>query len=302
MRSVAVVSAFVCAVPLAAQSGIDSLFPARPTPFVTDAARILQPATVSALNAQARDVQSRTHGDIAVATLPTIGGFQPYEVAMQIGRAWGVGGQGAVGSAERNLGAVVLIVPKSSAHRGTCFISTGRGAEGFMTDATAGEICRHEVPLFQAGNYDDATAHVVAAVAGLMLKNGQAAGGAAPAATSGAPVGLIALFIVLILALFAVFVWYRMRLRAAVAAEKQRWDALTPVQQAAERAARDLQMERERVARERDALIIAAAAGADGASGISSGSPDAGSSSSSGSSDSFGGGGGFDGGGGGSDF
>ena len=40
------------------------------------------------------------------------------------------------GYAQRNLGAVILVVPKETAAngRGRCFIATGRGAEGFLTD------------------------------------------------------------------------------------------------------------------------------------------------------------------------
>ena len=66
------------------------------------------------------------------------------------------GGQPAeIGDRSRNAGVVILVVPKetSSDGRGYCRIETGQGAEGFITDATSGEICREATPVFQQRDY-----------------------------------------------------------------------------------------------------------------------------------------------------
>jgi uncharacterized protein len=60
-----------------------------------------------------------------------------------------------VGDRTRNAGVVILLVPKetSSDGRGRCRIETGQGSEGFITDATAGDICREATAAFQQRDY-----------------------------------------------------------------------------------------------------------------------------------------------------
>lgn len=135
---------------------ITRLFPAQPTSFTTDSAHVVTPATQTLLNAIGSAVQQQLGGDIAVVTLPDIGQYPPNEVAMQIGRTWKVGGRGAPGSEQRNLGVVVLLVPRTPAHKGECFVAPGMGAEGFITDNTAAELCRAHLEELKAGNYDAA--------------------------------------------------------------------------------------------------------------------------------------------------
>jgi uncharacterized protein len=50
---------------------------------------------------------------------------------------------------------VILIVPKetNSDGRGECFILVGNGAEGFVTDADAGTMCRQAIPFFKQKDY-----------------------------------------------------------------------------------------------------------------------------------------------------
>ena len=63
---------------------------------------------------------------------------------LRIAREWKVGANAAIGEQARNAGVVILLVPKetSSDGRGYCRIEVGQGSEGFITDATTGEICR----------------------------------------------------------------------------------------------------------------------------------------------------------------
>jgi uncharacterized protein len=89
------------------------------------------------------------------------------ETALRIGREWKVGAQAGIGDRTRNAGVVVLVVPKetSSDGRGHCRIETGQGAEGFITDATAGAICRDAVPLFQRRDYAGAIERIATVLA-----------------------------------------------------------------------------------------------------------------------------------------
>src|SRR5439155_1345560 len=68
-----------------------------------------------------------------------------------IGRRWGVGAKGSAGDSAKNLGVVLLLVPQKNHRPGTgqIFIATGRGAEGFLTDARVGRI-RDAMTLYLA--------------------------------------------------------------------------------------------------------------------------------------------------------
>src|SRR5689334_5420386 len=84
-----------------------------------------------------------------------LGGRDQADVAREIGRQWGVGRKGNPGDPARNTGVIILLVPKetSADGRGHLRIETGNGAEGFITDATAGAIQDEAVPFFRQGDY-----------------------------------------------------------------------------------------------------------------------------------------------------
>ncbi|MFN2570601.1 MAG: YgcG family protein, partial [Gemmatimonadales bacterium] len=126
-----------------------------PTGLVNDFAHVLQPDAVQRMERIAEDVRTKSRGEMTIVTLPDIGTRDVQEIALQIGRQWRVGKIGNPGDPTRNAGAVILLVPKETSKdgRGHCFIATGRGAEGFITDADAGDICREATPAFAAQDY-----------------------------------------------------------------------------------------------------------------------------------------------------
>jgi uncharacterized protein len=126
-----------------------------PQGLVNDFAHVIPPASSARIERILQDVRDKSKGEIAVVTLPDLGGRDASEVALRIGREWKVGNLAAIGERSRNAGVVVLLVPKetSSDGRGHCRIETGQGAEGFITDATAGEICREATPAFRQRDY-----------------------------------------------------------------------------------------------------------------------------------------------------
>jgi uncharacterized protein len=129
-----------------------------PRGLVNDFAGVIPAETATRLGLIAQDVRDKTKGEIAIVTLTDLGGRDKADVARQIGRDWKVGNLAAIGDRSRNAGTVILVVPKESAPDGVgrCRIETGQGAEGFITDATAGEICREATPLFQKRDYGSA--------------------------------------------------------------------------------------------------------------------------------------------------
>ncbi|MCC6242335.1 MAG: TPM domain-containing protein [Gemmatimonadaceae bacterium] len=138
-----------------------------PVGYVNDFAGVLPADAESRLSALAERVHAATRGDMVIVTLADLGGRPVEEVALRLGREWKVGANVSVGDAARNAGVVILIVPKESAAdgRGRCRIETGQGAEGFITDATAGSLCREVTPLFAARDYGGAVEALSLAVA-----------------------------------------------------------------------------------------------------------------------------------------
>lgn len=126
-----------------------------PRGHVNDFAGVVPAAQVAHMEALARFVRDRSGGEIAIVTLPDIGGRDVADVALQIGREWKVGAKAAIGESARNAGVVVLVVPKetSSDGQGHIRIEAGQGVEGFIPDAVAGDIQREGTAYFRQRDY-----------------------------------------------------------------------------------------------------------------------------------------------------
>lgn len=142
---------------LAAQGGVARYVPARPTGYVTDLAGAIDADLARAMADKIERLRDATGAEIAVVTLPTIGDYEAAEVAVAIGRAWGVGAKAAVGDERRNAGLVILLVPRreDDPNSGQVFIATGNGLEGIVTDATAGRVRDLMRPAFREGAYGE---------------------------------------------------------------------------------------------------------------------------------------------------
>src|SRR5256885_17100370 len=126
-----------------------------PRGYVNDFAGVLDAASAAHMQAVIAEVRDKTRGEIAVVTLPDIGDRSAADVALQIGRQWGVGAKREAGDPAKNLGVVVLLVPQKEGKPGTgqIFIATGRGAEGFLTDVVAGRIRDAMTPWLAQQHY-----------------------------------------------------------------------------------------------------------------------------------------------------
>ena len=141
-----------------APTGVARVVPPSPAPagFIHDGPGVLTAEARQALNARIATVKARTGGDIGVAIVTDLRGYAPVDAGVAIYRAWKIGKVDSLGSARRDLGALLLIVPKELAPngRGECWISTGLGAEGTLIDAHAGAICRDRViPALRVRDY-----------------------------------------------------------------------------------------------------------------------------------------------------
>ena len=136
-----------------AQERLRALVPERPAGMVTDRADLLDATTRDRIEVRLRRLRDSTGGEVAVVTLPGLDGYAPVEVATEIGRQWGVGGAYEIGDPRRNAAAVLLLVPRTPEQRGEVFIGSGTGAEGFLTDARAGEIRDAMLPMLREADY-----------------------------------------------------------------------------------------------------------------------------------------------------
>ena len=172
------------------------LVPPTPAPagFIADVPDVIPAADQSRLNGEIRALQVAGAGDIGVAILPSIEDRAPVDVAVAIYRTWRIGRIDSLGSSRRNLGALLLIVPKELApdQRGQCWISTGTGAEGTLTDAQSARICRDSIiPHLRERDYAAAVGAGVRAIGARLEAQAAEAGGAAggAAVTGPAPSG-----------------------------------------------------------------------------------------------------------------
>jgi uncharacterized protein len=158
---------------LAQSQDIERLFPAHPVGLVNDFASVVDPASRAALEDLLTRLRSATGAELTVVTLPTIGDHDEAEVALAIGRKWGVGARAEVGDPRRNAGLVVLLVPRQNHQPGTGHvrIEVGQGLEGIVTDAASGEIRRTVMgPLLAREEYGAALDSGVKVLTGLVAR------------------------------------------------------------------------------------------------------------------------------------
>ncbi|HET8623016.1 MAG TPA: TPM domain-containing protein, partial [Gemmatimonadales bacterium] len=150
-------AAVVVAAGAHAQDAIDRLIPPAPTGYLTDAAGIIDATTAAEIERRAERLRSATGAELAVVTLPTLGERSEAEVALAIGRKWGVGRRAGIGDSTRNAGVVLLLVPRQGNQPGTgaIRIEVGQGLEGIVTDAATGAIRNQMLPAAREGNYSE---------------------------------------------------------------------------------------------------------------------------------------------------
>ena len=127
---------------LRAQDAIEQYVPTAPSGLVSDFASVLDAESERRMTDLITRLRGVTRAEIAVVTLPTIGDAEASQVALAIGRRWGVGAAAELGDPARNAGLVLLLVPRQEGRPGSGHIriEVGRGLEGFVTDAMSGRI------------------------------------------------------------------------------------------------------------------------------------------------------------------
>lgn len=132
---------------LPAQTESD-VFPPKPDPavYVHDYAGWLSGPEKADLEQKLQRYADSTSTQIVVMIRPDIGDYDKSSYAFELGNRWGIGRK------EKNNG-VVMLIKTQPPDRGI-FIATGYGAEGALTDMTAGRIIRNVMaPFFRQEQY-----------------------------------------------------------------------------------------------------------------------------------------------------
>jgi uncharacterized protein len=137
---------------------------------VVDNAEILKPATRERVAALAKAHEDGTSDQIAVLTIPTLGGESVEGFAVRVFEAWKLGQRG------KDNGVLVVVAPQDRKMR----IEVGYGLEGTLTDVAASRIIRNVMtPAFKNGDFDrgieDGVKAIVAQLEGQTATSGTTA-------------------------------------------------------------------------------------------------------------------------------
>ena len=120
-------------------------YPAHRGTAVNDFAGIIDPENASKMEALAQEVLQKTGTAIVVATVPSIGENEDYNMyANGLYQAWGIGKKG------EDKGVLIFLTVKERKIR----IETGYGVEGILPDGRVGEILdKYAVSFLKEGQY-----------------------------------------------------------------------------------------------------------------------------------------------------
>ena len=122
---------------------------------VNDRAEVLSAEIKQELEAKLAAYEAKTGHQLAVLTIPTLGGDPIEDFSIRVVEAW------KLGRAKHDDGVLILVVPDDRKMR----IEVGYGLEGVLPDAAAGRITREVMaPRFRRGDYAGGIAAAVDAV------------------------------------------------------------------------------------------------------------------------------------------
>ena len=161
---------------------------------VVDEAGMLQPQTVRALDNALEKLWEQGGSQVAVLTVPDLGGLEIEQASIKVTDQWKLGKKGKDNG--------VLIMVAKAEHR--MRIEVGYGLEGDLTDLYCGRVIRDEmVPLMRDGRADDAVMQGVARVLEKSDPGQRLLQAPEPSQGAGANAGLpIPIFAILIIAFF----------------------------------------------------------------------------------------------------
>lgn len=123
---------------------------------MVDAAGVLSPEQIAALEQQSAAIEQASSRQFVVATIPDLQGYAIEDYGYKLGRFWKIGQDGA------NNGIILIVAPNDRKVR----IEVGYGLEPIMTDALSSMIIRDTIiPKFKSGDLPGGIVAGAAAIA-----------------------------------------------------------------------------------------------------------------------------------------
>jgi uncharacterized protein len=149
------------AIPFASRAQQNLDLPAKPLGYVSDFANVLSPDAKAQLTALCAEVDQKAKAQIAVVTVPTIGGQSAFDYSYALATKWGVG--------PKQVSRGVLILYATNDHK--YWTQVGYGLEGILPDGKVGGFGREAVPILRQGNYDAALLLVTRRIADVIAQD-----------------------------------------------------------------------------------------------------------------------------------
>jgi uncharacterized protein len=118
----------------------------KPEGYVSDFAKVIDPASRSRLDSYCAAVERSAHVQMALVTIPSLEGEPVEEVAYAMARAWGVG------SKERNDGILLLLAIGDRRSR----LEIGTGLQAVLPDSLATDVLLEMRPALRRQQYGEA--------------------------------------------------------------------------------------------------------------------------------------------------
>lgn len=159
-------------------AGIAAAEPSFPelTGRIVDQAGLITHEHRVAIEAELKDLESRSTDQVAVVTLKSLQGYPIEDYGYQLGRKWGIGQKG------KDNGILLIVAPNERKVR----IEVGRGLEPIMTDLMSRLIIANRIlPAFRRGDFSGGIAAGVHDIHDVLLGDAEevkkrARGGAKP--------------------------------------------------------------------------------------------------------------------------
>ena len=133
----------------------------KPAGRITDLANVIDANVEAELDQRIDQLEQKTSHEIAVVTVPTLGGTTVEDYAVRLFKEWGIG------QADKDNGVLVLVAPNEREMR----IEVGYGLEGILPDGLAGEVVNNTfIPRFRSNDYSGGIRDGVLRVADIVEK------------------------------------------------------------------------------------------------------------------------------------
>lgn len=148
------IAAFVLSVALFTTVAFAAV-PAHTGEYSNDFAGVLTDETKSYINASGKTLEEASGAQLVVVTVASLENKTVDEYALELGRAWGVGGK------EKNNGLVVLLAPNER----KITVQVGYGLEGALNDAKVGRFLDdYAVPYLSDNDWDGGVRNLYSAL------------------------------------------------------------------------------------------------------------------------------------------